>query len=71
MDQMDTGKIPVQPNEEVVKTSAAVSYSPDESGVDRSLISWMLSLTPLERLRTLQSAVDSLNRLRGGANPRL
>jgi hypothetical protein len=44
----------------------AISVSPN--GVDLTLIRWMLSLTPVERLRTLQGAADSLGRLRRGAN---
>lgn len=35
-----------------------------EDGVDLTLIRWMLSLTPLERLRVLQRQVDSLTRMR-------
>jgi hypothetical protein len=71
MDQVDTRETPFQPNREAAKSTTAACSSQDESGVDRSLISWMLSMTPLERLRTLQSAVDSLNRLRRGSNPGL
>ena len=37
-------------------------YSDD--GVDLTLIRWMLSLTPPERLRVLQSTVSSIARLR-------
>ena len=33
-------------------------------GVDLTLISWMLSLTPMERLQTLQNNVRSILRLR-------
>lgn len=36
-----------------------------EDGVDLTLIRWMLAKTPLERLRTLESAVRSLEKLRG------
>jgi hypothetical protein len=36
-----------------------------EDGVDLTLIRWMLSLTPAERLRTLQNTVRSLLKLRG------
>jgi len=36
-----------------------------EDGVDLTLIHWMLSLTPAERLRTLENAVRSLLRVRG------
>ncbi|MFW6050835.1 MAG: hypothetical protein ACODAU_06655 [Myxococcota bacterium] len=34
----------------------------DDRGVDRSLIRWMLSLTPTERLRVLQEHIDWLSR---------
>jgi len=36
-----------------------------EDGVDLTLIRWMLSLTPAERLQVLQENVRSLIRLRG------
>lgn len=36
----------------------------DDRGVDVSLIRWMLSLTPAQRLQVLQSAADSLQELR-------
>lgn len=35
-----------------------------EDGVDLTLIRWMLSLTPLERLKALESNIRALNRLR-------
>ncbi len=38
----------------------------DEAGVDLTLIRWMLAMTPAERLETLQSFVDTVNRIRGG-----
>ena len=38
------------------------AFSPD--GVDLTLIRWMLSLTPAERLAVLQANVRSLQRLR-------
>lgn len=38
-----------------------------EDGVDLTLIRWMLSLTPTERLQVLQEAVGSLRRLKDGA----
>jgi hypothetical protein len=37
-----------------------------EDGVDLTLIRWMLSLTPAERLQVLQQSVQSLLRLRDG-----
>ena len=36
-----------------------------EDGVDLTLIRWMLSLTPTERLEVLQESVRSILRLRG------
>jgi hypothetical protein len=35
-----------------------------EDGVDLSLIRWMLSMTPTERLQTLQQNIRSIMRLR-------
>jgi hypothetical protein len=53
----------------------AITASPDTAlphdgydGIDVTLIHWMLSLTPAERLQVLQQAVCSLERLRR-ANP--
>ena len=40
-------------------------YGPD--GTDLTLIRWMLSLSPVERLGVLQASVDSLERLRDRA----
>ena len=40
-----------------------------EDGVDLTLIRWMFSLTPLERLEVLQETVRSLLRLRGEKSP--
>jgi hypothetical protein len=42
---------------------AAIVYS--EDGVDLTLIRWMLSLTPTERLQVLQDTVRSIARLKG------
>ena len=41
-----------------------------EDGVDLTLIRWMLSLSPLERLQVLQQHIRSIMRLRD-ANPQL
>lgn len=38
-----------------------------KEGVDLTLIRWMLSMTPAQRLRTLQSSARSLMRLRSEA----
>ena len=39
----------------------------NEEGVDLTLIDWMLSLTPGERIQVLQEAASSLTRLRDAA----
>lgn len=36
-----------------------------EDGVDLTLIRWMLSLSPVERLKVLQRHIASVQRLRG------
>jgi hypothetical protein len=36
----------------------------DSAGVDRSLIRWMLSLTPSERLRHVQGTIDLVRDVR-------
>ena len=46
------------PNENEVLTD----YS--EDGVDLTLIRWMLSLTPAERLQILQQQVDDIRAIR-------
>lgn len=38
----------------------------DEAGVDITLVRWMLSLTPAQRLDVLQGFVDSVYQLRHG-----
>jgi hypothetical protein len=43
--------------------SAQATHS--EDGVDLTLIRWMLSLTPAERLEVLENNVRSILRLRG------
>ncbi|MGA2076609.1 MAG: hypothetical protein ABSH52_24235 [Terriglobia bacterium] len=51
---------PVTENEP--KPGIEQTYSSD--GVDLTLIRWMLSLTPAERLQVLQQSVESLLSLR-------
>ena len=41
-----------------------------DGGVDVTLIRWMLSLTPAERLQVLQSNIRSLEKLHGAADRR-
>ena len=47
------------------KQSLGNEQTRSEDGVDLTLIRWMLSLTPAERLQVLQQSVQSLLRLRG------
>ena len=53
------------PDETTHNPPAGPDYSSD--GVDVTLIRWMLSLSPLERLEVLQASAGSLERLREGA----
>jgi hypothetical protein len=41
---------------------------PPNSGVDTTLIAWMLSLTPAERLATLDSYIEDIETLRNARN---
>ena len=48
------------------RAAEGADADPAADGVDRSLILWMLSLTPAERLDALQGFVDSALSLRDG-----
>ncbi|HET8948659.1 MAG TPA: hypothetical protein VFQ07_16885 [Candidatus Polarisedimenticolia bacterium] len=56
---------PSAPSEPVVGATPEPTHSPE--GVDLTLIRWMLTLTPIERLKALQDAIESIRRLRGEA----
>jgi hypothetical protein len=43
----------------------ATAYPYDSSGVDVTLIRWMMGMTPAERLQVLQSFVDAAWKARG------
>ena len=43
----------------------AAEYPYESSGVDLTLIRWMLGMTPAERLQVLQSFVDATWKARG------
>ena len=47
---------------EIIQEGEEKAFSSD--GVDLTLIRWMLSLTPQERLQVLQNNVNALMRLR-------
>ncbi len=55
-------KLPNGDREEESSPGNEPTYS--EDGVDLTLIRWMLSLTPAERLQVLQQSVESLLSLR-------
>jgi hypothetical protein len=61
--------VDVEHPEEIVRelTNAAPGRLPDRpDGVDVTLIRWMLSLSPAERLAACQGAAQSIERLRNG-----
>lgn len=58
MREMDT-----RSNSPEEETSSEIDHLYAEDGVDLTLIRWMLSLTPTERLQVLQQNVQSLARL--------
>jgi hypothetical protein len=47
-----------------VRESSAIEPAYSEDGVDLTLIRWMLSLTPRERLEVMQQSVQSIMRMR-------
>ena len=49
-----------------LETEQEIRMEISPEGVDISLIRWMLSLTPMERLETLQDFVDGALALRDG-----
>ena len=51
---------------EIVNEGEEKAYS--DSGVDLTLIDWMLSLTPTERLVALQNNINTIMRLRSENN---
>jgi len=54
---------PVTSQEEKKSAVAEDAQSYADDGVDMTLIRWMLSLSPEERLQALQNAVTSMMRL--------
>ena len=42
----------------------SAEHAYDHNGVDLTLIRWMLTLTPVERIEHIQQAADSLEELR-------
>jgi hypothetical protein len=58
---MDRSKDPTPPRG---TPPESIDFSPD--GVDLTLIRWMLSLTPAQRLQVLQQHVNAVLRIRRG-----
>lgn len=63
---MEKRELQAECEDKVLDSQDAQTYS--EDGVDLTLIRWMLSLTPTERLQMLQLSVQSLMRLRDGSS---
>ena len=57
---LDKIKLPNYPDDSSSEDGPLYS----ESGVDLTLIRWMLSLTPAERLQMLQQTIHSIMRLK-------
>lgn len=55
------------PNDQKTAPRQRSDYS--ESGVDRTLIHWMLSLTPMERLLAVQEQVNAIQAMRAQLDP--
>ena len=58
-----------QPESSAPRVAAGTVSGPlpatyDLAGVDRSLIRWMLSLTPSERLRHVQGTIDLVHKVK-------
>ena len=60
---MTLDKAPKTQQEKILLKGSEPTHS--EDGVDLTLIRWMLSMTPVERLQTLQQNVQAILRLRG------
>ena len=56
--------------EQTVKAPPAEDHIYTEDGVDLTLIRWMRSLTPSERLQVLQNNVNSILKLRNAKRKR-
>lgn len=57
-----------EPTSSASAPGSARAGTPD-SGVDDTLIRWMLSLSPTERLQWAQDMVDTVEALREGRGP--
>ncbi len=53
-------------NQKTLRAKAKSLPEHGEDGVDPTLIRWMLSLTPAQRLRAAQDTARSLMRMRAG-----
>ena len=54
-----------RPRQPAQKADSEPERAHSEEGVDLTLIRWMLSLTPAERLQVLERHIASVQRLRG------
>jgi hypothetical protein len=61
---------PIDDNTGATRNSTERSESAGDDGVDITLIRWMLSLSPRERLRVVQDTAESILRLRNARRNR-
>ena len=61
---------PIDDNPRTTPNSPERPEPAGDHGVDVTLIRWMLSLTPLERLRVTQDTAESILRLRNARRNR-
>ncbi len=61
-DMMNTGQDTENISKPILQRTVEETHSKD--GVDLSLIRWMLSLSPIERLHVLQRYIQSVEQLR-------
>jgi hypothetical protein len=61
-----TAKLDIEMTKPTKSKSGKLGRESAKDGVDRTLIRWMLSLTPEERLRAVQNHANAVRRLRDG-----
>lgn len=63
---LSTAKLDIEMTKPAKSQSDKLGREASNDGVDRTLIRWMLSLTPEERLRAVQDHANAVRRLRDG-----
>ena len=57
-----------RPSKTAITANHGARPTHSEDGVDLTVIRWMLSLTPAERLQVLQQTIRSIIKMRGATN---